>query len=527
MSHSNGLALGESTSPVNVWADPRAGTLSFESTPGGATMPGVDDFELASYCAGFDGHPGPHEVILPLQDDPNQIMHPTLYSLQMTLPQDHSYKPLHESTTFNFEEGAIGTYPLHKSNETSPNFLLSTTIGYEASPSPLSSRPCTAGYEGEEMVFSPSAPVELSSHGCSFGATDGFSFYSDFDQPGFDWNPSPKSNPHAHQIVDSSPLQYISTSLIPPPSADGLLGPQDQGGANTLIEPLPDFKFQAGPTTAAHSIVPHEISEPYPWSSAAALSHPPRPRIDGGFPHSEVFTTRCVQPTSLMCPQSVSGKPKDAGLESSQSSTYGKASFLPGNWESQGIFAAESVDDSPQPSRRLAAIKQPSTRRKSAAKEPLTAAANTAPNGSKRAVQALSRAADDPPDPQDPAKHSAPSSALNKTPDGKFVCCRISKDTQATCGRKFQRSEHLKRHWATHDELKPFQCHICERFFGRTDNLTQHVKTHANAHGRNTKLLKAKMLQEAEESKGLRKLEHKPTAYYSRSTRRRKLQSAS
>jgi hypothetical protein len=58
-------------------------------------------------------------------------------------------------------------------------------------------------------------------------------------------------------------------------------------------------------------------------------------------------------------------------------------------------------------------------------------------------------------------------------------------------------------------------------------NLTQHIKTHANAHGRNTKLLKAKMLREAEESKGLRTLERKPTAYYSRSTRRRKLQSSS
>jgi hypothetical protein len=60
MSNSNGLPLaGESTSPVNVWADPGAGTVPYESTAiSGARMSAVDDFELVSYCAGFDGHPG-------------------------------------------------------------------------------------------------------------------------------------------------------------------------------------------------------------------------------------------------------------------------------------------------------------------------------------------------------------------------------------------------------------------------------------------------------------------------------------
>jgi hypothetical protein len=62
---------------------------------------------------------------------------------------------------------------------------------------------------------------------------------------------------------------------------------------------------------------------------------------------------------------------------------------------------------------------------------------------------------------------------------------------------------------------------LCETFFN-SSNLAQHIKTHANAHGRNTKLLKAKLLQNAEKNKGMQKIDRKPTAYLCRASRRKK-----
>ncbi|KDN47992.1 hypothetical protein K437DRAFT_216098, partial [Tilletiaria anomala UBC 951] len=48
------------------------------------------------------------------------------------------------------------------------------------------------------------------------------------------------------------------------------------------------------------------------------------------------------------------------------------------------------------------------------------------------------------------------------------------------CGKKFKRMEHLKRHNKVHTQEKPFPCSYpgCQKSFGRSDNLSQHLKTH-------------------------------------------------
>ncbi|RUS23933.1 STE like transcription factor-domain-containing protein [Jimgerdemannia flammicorona] len=46
------------------------------------------------------------------------------------------------------------------------------------------------------------------------------------------------------------------------------------------------------------------------------------------------------------------------------------------------------------------------------------------------------------------------------------------------CDRTFKRLEHVKRHFRTHTSERPYGCHVCGKRFSRTDNLSQHKKTH-------------------------------------------------
>ncbi|TPX65782.1 hypothetical protein SpCBS45565_g04942 [Spizellomyces sp. 'palustris'] len=55
-----------------------------------------------------------------------------------------------------------------------------------------------------------------------------------------------------------------------------------------------------------------------------------------------------------------------------------------------------------------------------------------------------------------------------------YVC------TFDSCGRKFKRYEHLRRHMRCHTGEKPYVCPIenCAKGFSRSDNLSQHMKIH-------------------------------------------------
>ncbi|PLW49667.1 hypothetical protein PCASD_02180 [Puccinia coronata f. sp. avenae] len=472
MAHPNPLPVAErNSSPAypETWVEPSS--LSYDSAA--ITMPTVEDvssFDHKSYCAGLDAPYGPGGILLPLLEDTN------IYPVPMALAQDPAYQVL-ESTMF--KNGEMND-PYQPRNEPSHNFLFSTSGGYESSLSPSSSRPCTAG--------------------------EGFSFYSNLSQTGAELRASPKSAVETNHNDFS--LHYMPPYIIQ--HSTGPLAPREEIG-------VADTKFPAT-TNTAQSTMPTDLPERYSWS--AALSHAPRPWMEGPFAQSEVFTTRCIQPITLLGYQAGSGKPKESTFESGHAAN-GKASFLPGNWESQGIFSNENIKHTPQPIKKgLTGKKRP--RRKNPATESLP---RTDSIGVKlpNTIVSPPRACDYSVESIDPPKQPTEASG-NKARVGKFVCPRISKVTQEVCGRKFQRSEHLKRHEATHDELKPHQCPICERFFGRTDNLTQHVKTHENAHGRNTKLLKAKLAQQAEQGKGFQKIDRKPTDYASRSSRRKKAQ---
>ncbi|EGG01709.1 uncharacterized protein MELLADRAFT_91976 [Melampsora larici-populina 98AG31] len=91
---------------------------------------------------------------------------------------------------------------------------------------------------------------------------------------------------------------------------------------------------------------------------------------------------------------------------------------------------------------------------------------------------------------------------IPKVRPAKFVCDFIPSGKSTSCGQSFDRTEHLKRHLVAHYGEKRFSCSICGRKFGRNEpdiffsNLNQHIKTHDNYNGRNSRLLRARMLQE-------------------------------
>lgn len=85
---------------------------------------------------------------------------------------------------------------------------------------------------------------------------------------------------------------------------------------------------------------------------------------------------------------------------------------------------------------------------------------------------------------------------ISKGRQAKFVCEFVPSGKFTPCGQSFDRTEHLKRHLVAHYGEKRFSCPICGRKFGRNDNLNQHIKTHDNYNGRNSKLLRARKLQE-------------------------------
>ncbi|GFR09044.1 hypothetical protein TNCT_212981 [Trichonephila clavata] len=52
------------------------------------------------------------------------------------------------------------------------------------------------------------------------------------------------------------------------------------------------------------------------------------------------------------------------------------------------------------------------------------------------------------------------------------------------CGKTFTRNEELTRHKRIHTGVRPHQCSLCLKRFGRRDHLKKHIKTHqrANVH---------------------------------------------
>lgn len=49
--------------------------------------------------------------------------------------------------------------------------------------------------------------------------------------------------------------------------------------------------------------------------------------------------------------------------------------------------------------------------------------------------------------------------------------------TCQVCGKVFSKRDHLRRHEATHSEIRPHKCHLCQSTFKRKDKLTAHLST--------------------------------------------------
>lgn len=70
--------------------------------------------------------------------------------------------------------------------------------------------------------------------------------------------------------------------------------------------------------------------------------------------------------------------------------------------------------------------------------------------------------------------------------------CNFKDDNGEICGRGFDRGEHLKRHAQSHSDERPFPCPVpfemmgnpCKLGFSRSDNATDHLKTHLRPTGR-------------------------------------------
>lgn len=75
------------------------------------------------------------------------------------------------------------------------------------------------------------------------------------------------------------------------------------------------------------------------------------------------------------------------------------------------------------------------------------------------------------PAPKQPKRTTA---AVNKKVKGKreFPC------TVPGCGKKFSRTDELKRHNRIHTGDKPYKCEKCQRSFSRSDHLRTHTRTH-------------------------------------------------
>ncbi|KAI0588143.1 c2h2 type conidiation transcription factor [Pyrenophora tritici-repentis] len=77
-----------------------------------------------------------------------------------------------------------------------------------------------------------------------------------------------------------------------------------------------------------------------------------------------------------------------------------------------------------------------------------------------------------------------------KQPGQKFICKNPFEDDEEVpegssfCGKRFERTEHQKRHKNTHKSAKPFPCLLCHSEFNRNDNRWAHGYTHVRERGK-------------------------------------------
>ncbi|MBW0467654.1 hypothetical protein O181_007369 [Austropuccinia psidii MF-1] len=393
-----------------------------------------------------------------------------LYSSQLNSPPKSDYGSLSSNKSFGVSDDQLYT----KGNNLGlfPGSMIPTTPSYESSASPASSRPCTASYEsscGNALPHYNFEPLATPQQFYGLPTDESFINTSQLDQNLIPTE-GPPSFPTETQLIPFPSLCLTSNVPQQPWDMIGLEGwPETTEVQNLDHESRNSLSTMLGFTR-------FENRQSYPWD-------PTLNSLTG----SQAGTTFEPQESEKSFVQShgiisnLQTRDKEGKQEShSDSKDQGsKACFLPGNWET---WETQSIGF------------DEFTKGDSLHKEVISCRRNT---GARKASK--QRLSSRPPH-RPPAFHPfADSPKSYKRSDGKYHCTWVPKDSKSECGKKFQRAEHLKRHWATHTNLKLHRCEICERFFGRTDNLKQHLKTHENSNGRNSKLLKAKMQQKVTE----------------------------
>ncbi|KAI8457102.1 hypothetical protein BY996DRAFT_889096 [Phakopsora pachyrhizi] len=418
---------------------------------------------------------GPHnDVAFPISPDNCHLTEDTLYRNRSNTPEcEFPNTPFYFGIDSSFSNIA----------QIQPNSFIPEPFLYSSSISSGSSRPCTAEYDEKIgsingdyqpgiVLLGSDTPLSTISPFIS-DEKDGCTSPSLF----YDFLHVPSSNSPNDTCLIPGKYMKMNTPVNGPNSAvQDFFNPEST--PLSFSDPFSPHLFQSEQAASVStSLFNTTFTESASWYDAI----PPNfnPQLEGALPSSEHFASSCSQPDLLLCDPLCHFRGNQLSKGVVRADYEKKATYLGENCKKTSMtdqvsrIIFENFTDSKKSCTGRRASKNRS-------------GPTCSDNGTRLKVERqLSHG-------RGTRQPSQLGPCVNKAETRPFVCEFILPDMKTKCGSRFQRSEHLKRHSATHKNEKNHQCPICLNFFGRTDNLQQHIKTHSNSNGRNSKLLRAK-----------------------------------